>query len=431
MFGRIQAMSLVLIAFSLSTTFAQSNARQVPARTQVRPSLAQRNEAPRRVNTSGAVPLRNAPETGTRDLLPTPGAGRRGEIARTSGEAPVGMSGLPGGHGQVWREYDISKYTRRFKPEKKSEQSIVNWILRETGTELWFSQPMGVLSADRNKLRVYHTPEIQRLVDDIVQRYTRKEIQQHGFGLRMCTVGSPNWRAMALQRMGPATIQTPGVEAWLMSKENAAIVIAEIRKRSDFRDHNSQNLVIRNGDTHVLSRLRPVAYTRGVGAVPNAQVVSQTKMWQADHGFNLELSPLVHLDGQHVDAILKVDTHQVEEMKKITVSTPIPGNSAHRTNIQVPQSSSWSLHERFHWPIDQVLLVSCGVVATPVDDDTRGPLNPLGLPPVSLPKLLSRDYSPDRADALIFIDAKGRNSDWMARGDCPPCDEDLKYQGRY
>lgn len=438
MIGRIQSLSLALITLLALMQTALHAQSRVPspvrdsgtAQKQVRPRLSQRR-APDRVNIQDATPLQGAPRDGTRDLLPMPHSPRAGKIQLAAGEAPVGMSGMPGAHGQIWREYDISKYTARYKAEDKPEQSIVNWILRETGTELWFSEPMGVLSADRNRLRVYHTREIHQLVDDVVQRYTRKEIQQYGFGLQMCSVGSPNWRAMALPKMGPATIQTPGVEAWLMSKENAAIVLAELRKRSDYRDHNSSNLVIRNGDTHELTRMRPIAYMRGVGAVPNAQVVGQTKMWQVDHGFNLELSPLMHLDGQHVDAILKVETHQVEKMKQVTVATPLADNRGHRTNIQVPQSSSWSLHERFHWPANQVLLVSCGIVATPVDDETRGPLNPLGLAPVSLPKLLSRDYSPDRADALIFIDSKGRTTDWMARGDCPPCDSDLKYQGRY
>ena len=367
---------------------------------------------------------------GTRDLLPIPSFADRGNVRSVSGEAAIRDAGLPASHGQVWREYDISEYTKRYDPKGKPEQSIVDWILRETGTELWFSQPMGVLNVDRNRVRVYHTPQIQQVVAQVVERYTQKELQQYGFGMQMCTVSNPNWRAMALPKMGPATIQTPGVEAWLLSKENAAIVLAELRKRSDFREHSSPSLVIRNGDTHELSRMRPVAYRRGVGSVPNAQVVSQTKMWQVDQGFVLELSPLIRLDGRHVDAILKIKTNQVENMKQVTVVTPVAENENQRANIQVPQTSSWSLHERFHWPVDQVLLISCGVVATPVADETRGLLNPLGAPRLGLPRLMPRDYRADRADALIFIDTKGRFPNWTANGNCPPCESD-SYQGRY
>ena len=368
---------------------------------------------------------------GTRDLLPIPASADRGMVSRASGESTLPAARLSATHGQVWREYDISEYTKRYKESEKPEQAIIDWILRETGTELWFSQPMGVLSADRNRLSVFHKPEIHELVQDVVERYTRPDIQQFGFGMQMCTLSSPDWRAMALPHMGPAAIQTPGVEAWLMTKESAAIILSALRKRSDYREHSSPNLVIRNGATHQLSRMRPVAYTRGVGSVPNAQVVSQTKMWQVDQGFDLELSPLMRLDGRHVDAIVKIETHQVENMKQISVETPVAEDQHRRSTIQVPQKSSWSLHERFHWPSDQVLLVSCGVVATPVSDESRGRLNPLGVRRLGLPKLFSRDYRADRADALLFIDSKGRSADWMTRRDCPPCDAELNYQGRY
>ena len=42
-----------------------------------------------------------------------------------------------------------------------------------------------------------------------------------------------------------------------------------------------------------------------------------------------------------------------------------------RVEIQVPQIVSWRLHERFRWPTNQVLLLSCGVVATPPSEHGR------------------------------------------------------------
>ena len=71
---------------------------------------------------------------------------------------------LPNEHGQVWREYDISPYTLRVRDVAKPEQAIIDWVLRETGTEVWFAEPLGILNASSTTLRVYHTPEMQERV---------------------------------------------------------------------------------------------------------------------------------------------------------------------------------------------------------------------------------------------------------------------------
>src|SRR5262245_47332394 len=56
-----------------------------------------------------------------------------------------GQGVLPNDQGKVWREYDISPYTLRVRDVAKPEQSVIDWILRETGTDIWFSDPLGIL----------------------------------------------------------------------------------------------------------------------------------------------------------------------------------------------------------------------------------------------------------------------------------------------
>ena len=75
---------------------------------------------------------------------------------------------------------------------------------------------------------------------------------------------------------------------------------------------------------------------------------------------------------------------------------------ARHTEIEVPQWASYRLHERFHWPVDQVLLISFGVVATPVSVDPE-----MKLPFVS---------SPSRAELLVLAECRRR--EWEAAGDC-------------
>jgi hypothetical protein len=99
-----------------------------------------------------------------------------------------GSPNLPRDHGQVMREYDIRPYTLRTTQTQHPEQQIVDWILRETGYEAWHSEPLGLLSANRETLRVYHTPEMQSLVADIVDRFVNTQGDNYAFSLRIATV---------------------------------------------------------------------------------------------------------------------------------------------------------------------------------------------------------------------------------------------------
>src|SRR4051794_37930626 len=101
------------------------------------------------------------PVQGAPTALPTTAPGiTRAQVSKGSGA-------LPQDKGQVWREYDIRPYTQRVTTTARPEQAIVDWILRETGYEAWHSDPCGVLSANRDVLRVYHTPEMQAVVGGI------------------------------------------------------------------------------------------------------------------------------------------------------------------------------------------------------------------------------------------------------------------------
>ena len=143
---------------------------------------------------------------GCRRVSPVDVCSRRGRAAGPASSAPAHCQryerfGKPSQFaGQVWREYDISPYTARVTTTKRPEQAIVDWILRETGYEVWHSEPLGILSATPRTLRVYHTPEMQALVADVVDRFVASEAENQTFSLRVMTLDSPNWRVRAQQR---------------------------------------------------------------------------------------------------------------------------------------------------------------------------------------------------------------------------------------
>ncbi|REJ67097.1 MAG: hypothetical protein DWQ31_12300, partial [Planctomycetota bacterium] len=114
-----------------------------------------------------------APRDGVRTAQATGGPTARPPIARVT----KGSGTLPNDQGQVWREYDISPYTLRVTSTNQPEQAIVDWILRETGYEAWHGEEVAVLNATRGTLRVYHTPEKQAIVGEIVDRFVNTEAE--------------------------------------------------------------------------------------------------------------------------------------------------------------------------------------------------------------------------------------------------------------
>ncbi len=309
-----------------------------------------------------------------------------------------GKAVLPSGDGQVWREYDISGYTARIANTNRPEQSIIDWILRETGYETWHSEPMGLLTANKATLTCYHTPEIQDLVGEIVDRYINPEVEQQAFALRVITIDNPNWRARAQRVMQAVPVETQGVQAWLMHHEDAALLMGELRRRNDFREHSSPNLMVANGQSTVVSAMRTRSYIRDVSLKPIGWPGYETGMAQIDEGFSLELSPLLSLDGGMIDAILKCNIDQVEKMRSVVIDVPTANAPRQKTKLEVPQISHCRVAERFRWPANQVLLIGLGVVATPVPSDTKA----LG---ISLPQVVT---GPARADLLVMIEARGK-----------------------
>jgi hypothetical protein len=353
-------------------------------------------------------------EPGLKRLSPSSAPASAARVTGGSGK-------LPNDQGQVWREYDISSYTARVTNTKQPQQAIIDWILRETGYEAWHSDAVSVLNADRQTLRVYHTPDVQRTVADIVDRFVGTGGETHTFSLRVVTVGNPNWRETTVRMLRPIPVQSQGVQAWLLAKEDAALLLAQMGKRSDFREYTSPNLVIHNGQpSQGIGASRTRRYAKGVIMRPGSAFGFEMEMGQIDEGYSLQVHPLLSLDGGSVDAVIKCQINQIEKMIPVTLELPTIGAPTQRQTIEIPQLSSSDLHERFRWPTDQVLLISRGVVATPVP---KGP----SLLPISLPG----SPSGNRADALVFIQSNGKPPSGAPTPTPSGIRTSQRYHGRY
>ncbi len=307
-----------------------------------------------------------------------------------------GSGSLPNDQGQVWREYDIRPYTLRNPNAEHPEQTIVDWVLRETGYEAWHSQPVGLLSASRETLRVYHTPEMQGVVAGILDRFVNSQAASQAFSLRIATVRNPSWRAKALPLMTPIPVQSPGVQGWIMPKENAAILLSSLTARSDWREHSASGHMVLNGQSALLSTMRPRTYIKGVIRTDNAWPGFQPETGQLEEGATMEFSPLLSLDMKSADAVVKIRIHQVEKMAKVKLDIPTTMAGNQRMEVEVPQMTMANIHERFRWPADHVLLLSLGVVPPP----TQSASNPLA-------RMIPGVTGAPRADGLLMIEARG------------------------
>ncbi|MGA2619583.1 MAG: hypothetical protein ABSF26_18390 [Thermoguttaceae bacterium] len=338
-----------------------------------------------------------APPTFAASAALSPAAGQppRHSAVRVS----TGTGTLPNEQGQVWREYDISPYTARVTTTKRPEQAMVDWILRETGYEAWHGEPLSVLSATPRTLRVYHTPQVQAVVADLVERFVASEAETSTFSLRLMTVDNPSWRAAAQRILRSVPVQTPGVCAWVLPKEDAAVLLAQLQRRPDYREHSAPHLLVASGQSTVVSGMRPRTYLRDFAPRPGAWQGLESQPGQVDEGFVIEFSPLVALDRRTIDAAIRCEINQVEKLLPVMLEVATTASPRQRAKIDVPQVSQFRFHERFRWPVDQVLLVGLGVVPLPVPAD-----NALSLAGVPLPL----PSAPPRADLLVLVESKGR-----------------------
>lgn len=361
----------------------------------------------------------------TRPATAEASASRASESPRPRAvKVSMGKGALPNEDGQLWREYDISPYTLQVASTNRPEQALVDWILRETGYEAWHTEPVAVLNANRRSLYVYHTPEMQQVVSDIVDRFVSNDADSSNFALRVITIGNPNWRARAQQFLQPIQVQTAGVQAWLLEREAAVNLVADLSRRTDFREHSSPQQMVANGQSAVVSTSRSQFYVRDVRLTGNVWPGYQPETAVVDEGFSLEFSPLLSTDRQSIDAIVKCQIDQVEKMVPVMIDVPTAVAPRQRTKIEVPQLAQFQFHERFRWSPDKVLLIGMGMVPLPLPSESKSLVPGLPIPGVGT--------GDNRGDLLVFIEAKPASG-----GEAPTAAtttasrSDREFAGRY
>jgi hypothetical protein len=363
------------------------------------PSTAPLSTTPAPGAPAAGIAVPNAFATG--GLPSNPGLSNSAPTATTNvvRKGAAGGGSLPQGNGQEHRVYDLRPYTGYLTKHDRPHQAVVDWVLRETGSDVWFTEPFGFLSADRDSLTVYHTPEMHDVVGGMVERFVAGDKDPQVLHLRMLTVGSPNWRSRTHMLMQHVNVNSPGLQAWLLTKENAAIVLSMLRQRTDMREIQAVDMVTHNGQTEKLASTRGRNYVQNIRQAPTGWPPYEPQTGEVQEGFKIELSPLLSVDRRSIDCLIRANIDQVDKLVPVDLDLPLPSGEMYRARIEVPQVVSWRLNERFRWPTDMVLLLSCGVVASPERPGSTIPL-------LNLNSLTGTTAG--RADALLFVEFRGR-----------------------
>ena len=197
------------------------------------------------------------------------------------------------------------------------------------------------------------------------------------------------------------------------------MLVADLRRRSDYREHSSPQLLVNNGQPAVVSATRGRNYVRSVRLRPEAWPGFEPETAVIDEGFSFEFSPLLSLDGRTIDAAVKCEVQQVDKLIPVMLDVPTVAAPRQRTKIEVPQTVQFRFHERFRWPTEQVLLIAMGVVASPAPSDGK-PLVP-GVP-------LPIGNTPARSELLVLVENKGKLGQALRT---PPAGDNQAASARY
>ena len=286
----------------------------------------------------------------------------------------VAWGQLPADAGQVWKTYDIAPFVQQ--AGEGSQKHVVDWILQDTGYGNWHGDTVAALSANATTLRCFHTPEIQERVAETVARFVEDAAAPHRFAVRVLGIGSPAWRAEARPLLRPIPTSTPGVQAWMMSREEAAILVATLRRRGDCQELPTGPVQAANGLPATLSGGRKRAYVQDIALRPDIWPGWQTLGASCDEGMLIDVHPLISRDGTAVEAVLRCRIDQIERMASVPVN--LADAQGKRLQIEVPQMVAVRVGERFRWPIGQVLVIGLGLVPWPVPrQNTDGSAAPL------------------------------------------------------
>ena len=278
----------------------------------------------------------------------------------------VSAVSIPAEHGQVWKRYDILPYVTKISNTSTPERAIQDWILLETGFDVWHSEIPAMLNVTPTTVNVYHTPEVQAQVASVIQRFVNVPPLEHQFRVQIFSVPTPGWRAKMTARMVPISSASAGTQAWNVLPEDLRSVMDVFQKTTGFQSYQGDAKIVPNGQPMRIEFSRDRSYTRNFYIRPTSGKGPQPEDALFQDGFSFELMPLVAVDGIQVDAQIKMQINHLDRFYQTAV--PVPGELSGygSRRVEVPQIAQFRFRERYQWNTKGALLISLGLTPPPV-----------------------------------------------------------------
>lgn len=277
--------------------------------------------------------------------------------------AEQGLSALPADAGQFWMVYDLTPYTGLYPNLPAPEQTIVNWILHDTGKDFWFKEPFGVLSASKEKLYVYHTAQVQQYVSNVLDRFMNPEKKKVNFRIQIILLDTPDWRTKTASKLRPYPVDQKELSGWLLAKTDVQAFLQTLAKRPDYTELNASRTEVPN--TEMFGWVLPApqrTYVRDIQVSASSPQGYVTDSHSIDEGYRFEVTPLVSTNGEQAEILFSCSSTVIEKIHEIPLK--IPTNSAPRQqlNAETPQIAHSEITDKLSFPIDQAFLLDLGMI---------------------------------------------------------------------
>lgn len=277
------------------------------------------------------------------------------------------LSKLPDSDGQFWVVYDIEPYTERFPNLASPQDSLLDWILFDSGESFWRKEPFSILSANRNRLYAYHTSNVQRYIANVVDRFIDPLKRNAGFSIKMIALQSPDWRSRVSQYLSalPTTISGGGadVQSWIVESSNMTKVTSELERRSDYVLLNSVKNVVPNGETFGWAAAAPQKeYNRDYQVDSKSPAGYSTDKTFVDEGFKIETTPLLSTTGEVLEVLFRYRATVVERTKTFSLKVPTPTQPRQQLNVEKPMIVSCDFRGKVAFSRSKSAIIDLGLI---------------------------------------------------------------------
>ena len=277
------------------------------------------------------------------------------------------LSKLPNEDGQFWVVYDVTPYTDRFPNLSSPQDSIVDWILFDSGEGFWRKEPFSILSASRERLYVYHSSSVQRYVSNVVDRFIDPDKKKVNFSVKIVALPSPDWRSRVSQYLSPLNTTIIGngadVQSWLADRSDIARIDADLVKRPEYLLLNEGKNVVPNGETYGWAAAQPrKEFNRDYRVDSNVSAGYSTDVSSVDEGFRIETTPLLSTTGETLELTFRYRSTVVEKTRTFSMRVPTSTSPRQQLNVEKPSIVSCDFRGKISVPRSKGAIIDLGLV---------------------------------------------------------------------